>query len=86
MSLYAVHSLCWRIRKDPAFREDLRRDPAAVLERFRLSERERAALLAGDVAALERMGAHGYLLGNLGRFGLFGLDRESYVRRIKRDG
>ena len=54
-----------------------------VLARFRLSDAEREALLAGDVATLERMGAHGYLLANLGRFGLLGLDRESYARRIK---
>ena len=50
---------------------------------FRLSGAERDALLAGDVATLERMGAHGYLLANLGRARVFGLDRQSYVRRIK---
>ncbi|TMF63322.1 MAG: hypothetical protein E6I20_10315 [Chloroflexi bacterium] len=83
MSTYAVHSLCWRIRKDEALREELRGDPRRVLARFRLSDAEREALLAGDVATLERMGAHGYLLANLGRFGLLGLDRESYARRIK---
>ncbi len=84
MSLYAVHTICWRLRKDPAFREELRREPEMVLARFRLTDAERAALLTGDVATLEAMGAHGYVLGNLGRFGLFGLDRASYVRRIKR--
>jgi len=83
MSTYAVHSLCWRIRKDEALREELRGDPRRVLARFRLSDAEREALLAGDVATLERLGAHGYLLANLGRFGLLGLDRERYARRIK---
>jgi hypothetical protein len=83
VSLYSVHRICWRVRKDSAFREELRSDPAAVLDRFALTGAERVALLAGDVAGLERMGAHGYLLGNLGRFGIGGLDRASYVRRMK---
>ncbi len=84
MSIYEVQKLCWRIRKDAALLEELRRDARTVLERFRLSRRERDALVAGDVAALEQAGAHGYLLANLGRFGCFGRDRASYVRRIKR--
>jgi len=40
MSTYAVHSLCWRIRKDEALREELRGDPRRVLARFRLSDTE----------------------------------------------
>lgn len=84
MSVYGVHAVCWRARKDEAFRAELERDPNGTLGRFPLSDAERLALLGGDVATLEGLGAHGYLLANLGRFSLFGLDRESYIRRIKR--
>src|SRR5207244_13075326 len=48
MSTYAVHSLCWRIRKDEALREELRGDPRRVLARFRLSDAEREALLRSE--------------------------------------
>ena len=83
MSLYGVHALCRDVRRDEALRKALLDEPGAVLARYRLSGAERDALLAGDVATLERMGAHGYLLANLERARVFGLDRQSYVRRIK---
>jgi hypothetical protein len=40
-------------------------------------------LLAGDVAALARAGAHTFLLSRIPRFGLFGLDRDEYIRRMR---
>jgi hypothetical protein len=49
-----------------------------------LSDAEREALLAGDVAALHRMGGLDFLLSNLARFGSFGLTRDLYVERMRR--
>ena len=49
MSIYAVNKLCRDALHDVAFREALKRDPAATTARLSLSEEERTALLAGDV-------------------------------------
>lgn len=73
MSIYAVDRVSRDILHDPAFREALLADPATALAKRDLTEAERAALLAGDVASLYAMGANAYLMGNLFRFGAFGL-------------
>jgi hypothetical protein len=83
MSAYAVHKLIKRIQRDPAFREQLQRDPERALGEYPLTEQERAALLAGDVGALHAMGVHGYLLSRLVSFGLFGLTAQNYPERIR---
>lgn len=83
MSLYAVQELCSRTLKDPAFREAILRDPQAAIAPLALSPKERAALLAGDVATLYEMGTHPYLLAHLCRWGLFGLTVPVYSERIR---
>jgi hypothetical protein len=82
MSVYSIHKVAQLVRKDPAFRERLRQDPAATLDEFRLTDEERRALLDGDVGRLAQMGAHGYLLGSLGQHQVLGLTPASYVQRI----
>ena len=82
MSTYAVNKVCWLVERDPAFRERLRRDPDAVLAEFKLDPDEARALKTGDVVTLFRRGAHAFLLQNLGRYGLAGLDRQTYRRLI----
>jgi hypothetical protein len=86
MSVYAVDKLCHRIVHEPALRVELARDPETALRATRpaLSDDEVAALLAGDVGALSRMGANDFLLHQLGRFELFGLDLPRYADRIRR--
>jgi hypothetical protein len=86
MSVYAVDKLCHRIVHEPALRDELARDPETTLRAVRppLSDDEVAALLAGDVGALSRMGANDFLLHQLGRFELFGLDLPRYADRIRR--
>ncbi|MDX6525662.1 MAG: hypothetical protein QOI43_1173 [Gaiellales bacterium] len=86
MSVYAVDKLCHRIVHEPALRDELARDPETALRAVRppLSDDEVAALLAGDVGALSRMGANDFLLHQLGRFELFGLDLPRYADRIRR--
>lgn len=83
MSIYQVNKVCWRAQHDPAFRERLRADAASALANLPLTDDEREALLAGDVARLHQLGAHDYLLGHLPRFQLLGLTRESYSQRMK---
>jgi hypothetical protein len=85
MSVYAVDKLCHRIVHDPTLRDELARDPVTALRAVRppLSNEELAALLAGDVGALSLMGANDFLLHQLGRFELFGLDLPRYADRIR---
>jgi len=83
VSIYAVHKLCHLIDKDDTFRERVLTGAEEALADFPLTETERAALLKGDVRTLHNLGAHGFLLGRLPRHGVFGLDRENYVVRMK---
>ena len=85
MSRYALDKLCYRVVREPALREALASDPEAALRAARppLSDEQIGALLAGDVGALSRMGADHFLLHQLARFGLFGLDFGSYAERIR---
>lgn len=82
MSIYSVHKVCYLANHDPAFREQLRQDPVATLAELRLTDQERTALLNGDVSTLALLGAHGYLLGQLARYNLLGLDRDTYSRNM----
>ncbi|MBI2357366.1 MAG: hypothetical protein HYV04_00345 [Deltaproteobacteria bacterium] len=83
MSIYLINKICYLAEHDPELREKLRRDPAAAIAGFELSEEERSAFLRGDVAKLHELGAHDYLLGHLRRYELLGLTREIYTRRMK---
>ena len=83
MSLYGVHKLCRQALHDKAFRDSLTRDPQAAMAPLDLTDTERSALLAGDVAALYEMGANGYLLGYLTRWELFGLSVPLYSERMR---
>ena len=85
MSLYAVDSLCRRVVHDARLRRALASDPEAALRAARpeLSEDEVRALLAGDVGALSKMGANHFLLHQLGRWEVLGLDLPRYAERIR---
>ena len=84
MSVISVNHLCSDVMRDPALRERLLGDPAGELAKYprRLTDAERAALLAGDVGTLSRMGANAFLMGYLGRYKVFGLDTLSYGERM----
>ena len=56
MSLYAVHCVCRDALKDEHFRAALNDDPEAALETYELSDGEREALIAGNVARLYQAG------------------------------
>jgi hypothetical protein len=85
MSIYAVNKVCYRVVHEPDFRQALREDPAGALRAASppLSEEELAALLAGDVGRLSKLGANHFLLHQLGRFQVLGLDLPSYGQRIR---
>jgi hypothetical protein len=83
MSVYAINEICYRALHDIPFREALKRDPAAAIAPLRLTDEERTALLAGDVARLYEWGVHPFLMGHLTRHELFGLTVETYSERIR---
>jgi len=83
MSVYGVHKLLKRIQRDSSFRERLAADASAALAEYPLSVDERAALMAGEVGVLNRMGVHGYLLNALARYQAFGITPERYMERIR---
>lgn len=84
MSTYAVNKICRDALHDLAFREAVKRDPAAAIAARDLSDAERKALLAGDVAWLFEHGCHPFLLAYLTRWDLFGLKPIVYTERIRK--
>jgi hypothetical protein len=83
MSIFAVNHLCREVLRDHAFRAAMKVDPAQALALLDLTADERAALLAGDVGGLFRMGANGFLMGYLARFEVCGLNVETYNQRMR---
>lgn len=62
MSLYYVQKLIYQLNRDPAVRERYRKDPAAVLRDYDLTDEEREALDKPDVGLLYVYGVNGQLL------------------------
>jgi hypothetical protein len=83
MSVYAVNHLCREVLRDHAFRAAMKQDPAAAIARYDLTDAERTALLAGDVATLYRLGVNAFLMGYLPRFEVCGLTLPVYNERIR---
>jgi hypothetical protein len=83
MSIFAVNHLCREVLRDHAFRAAMKADPVKAIEPLDLTAEERRALLAGDVGALFRMGANGFLMNYLGRFEVCGLNGASYNERMR---
>ena len=83
MSIYTVNQLCHRVFHDVAFREAVKRDPAAAIADWPFTDAEREALLEGDVARLYEWGAHPFLLAHFTRWELFGLKHPIYAERMR---
>jgi hypothetical protein len=85
VSIYAVNKICYRVVHEPGLRQALSDCPEEALRAATppLSEEEVRALLAGDVGHLSKMGANNFLLHQLGRFRLVGLDLPTYADRIR---
>jgi hypothetical protein len=85
VSIYAVNKICYRVVHEPELRRALTDMPEQALRAATppLSEEELQALLAGDVGLLSKLGASHFLLHQLGRFRLLGLDLPTYAERIR---
>ena len=83
MSVLELDRLCRETLRDHAFRKAMQTDPEAAIMRYKLSNEEKRALLAGDVVALHRMGVNDFLMGYLARFGICGLNIQLYSERIR---
>ena len=83
MSTYRVNKLFYKLETDQAYLDQFRADPPGELARIDLTDEERTALLAGDVGKLYLMGAHPFLMNTLARQGLLGLNRETYLQRVR---
>jgi hypothetical protein len=83
MSVYAVNYLCRELLRDHAFRAAMKNDPGVAIQNYDLTNEERAALLAGDVAKLYRLGVNAFLMGYLPRFEVCGLTLPIYTERIR---
>ena len=62
MSRYAVNSLLYRLKKDPAFRATFLADSAAALAGADLSADERAAFVARDMRRINELGGYLHLV------------------------
>lgn len=85
MSAYAVDKVCWRVNREPLFRQALTEDPEGALRSASppLSDEEIRLLLAGDVGTLARRGSNHFLLHQLGRFEMLGLTLPTYAERMR---
>jgi len=85
MSVFSVDLLCRDITRDKALRKRFQENPEAALSQYPhpLSAQEHTALLSGDVGTLYRMGVNAFLMGNLARHQIFGLDASSYGERMR---
>ncbi|HWV42608.1 hypothetical protein [Pseudorhodoplanes sp.] len=86
MSVLELDRLCRETLRDHAFRKAMQTDPEGAIARYRLTEEEKRALLAGDVVALHRMGVNDFLMGYLARFGICGLNIQNFSERIRSAG
>jgi hypothetical protein len=86
MSTYGVEKVCWRIVHEPDLREALDIDPEPVLRAADppLTDEEIQAVIDGDVGRLSKMGVNHFLLHQLGRWNVRGLDLPTYAERIRR--
>ncbi|MFI8794148.1 hypothetical protein [Streptomyces sp. NPDC055105] len=83
MSAYEVAKFCRNCLRDPELRALAQSDPVAGLDRFDLTDQERAHLLAGEVGRLYEAGCSSFLLSYLPRWNLFGLDVSTYAARMR---
>jgi hypothetical protein len=62
VSRYAVNSLLYRLKKDRGYRERFLADPEGALAGLDLDGAERAAFLARDMEAINRLGGYLHLV------------------------
>jgi hypothetical protein len=88
MSVYAVNKLCRRVVHEPALREELnaghdRAEAAIRAADPPLSEEEIQLVLDGEVGTLGLIGCNYFLLHQLGRWEVLGLDLPTHGERVR---
>jgi hypothetical protein len=83
MSVYQVNKLCHRMLRDLEFRAAMKSDTATAIAAYDVTDDEKRALVAGDVARLFEMGVHPFLLSFMTRYEISGLTTEVYSERIR---
>ena len=81
MSLYQLQKLIYHVNRDSAQRERYRRDAAAFVKSYELSDAEAKAALDVDVRALYSMGVHSLLLRPFTL--LHKISNEDYAKALK---
>lgn len=81
MSLYQLQKLIYHVNRDPAQRERYRKDPAAFVKSYELTEEESKAALSVDLRTLYCMGVHSLLLRPFSL--LHKVSNEDYVKALK---
>jgi hypothetical protein len=72
MSRYAINSLLYHLKKDPALRARFIANPAAAIADADLTEAERAAFLAGDMRRINELGGYLHLVMSVPKIGTHG--------------
>jgi len=81
MSLYYVQKLLYQLNRDPAIRKRFAENRAGLLEEYRLTDEERAAIVDGDIGLLYVMGVNGQLLMHYSA--LIGQSWDEYIAAMK---
>jgi hypothetical protein len=83
MSLYQVNKILYLLEVDRCFLAQMKANPAAAICGMELSEEERTALVTGNIEKLYLMGANMFILDSIARHQLYGIDRQSYLDRVR---
>jgi hypothetical protein len=88
MSVYAVNKLCRRVVHEPRLREALngsREKAEAAIRAARppLSDEEVQLVLDGEVGELGRRGCNYFLIHQLGRWEVLGMDLKTHGDRVR---
>jgi len=83
VSLYQLNKIMYLLDVDADFLARMKRNPAEAIASFDLTEEERGAVLSGDVGKLYLMGVNAFILDSIARHELLGVDRNSYLARVR---
>jgi len=81
VSLYQVQKFLFEINRDPSVQEQARKDLAALLPRYDLTDEERGAIAAGDIGLIFVLGANGQLLMHYAAF--LGMPWPDYIAAMR---
>lgn len=83
MSSYEGSRFLHDLAGNATLRDLARVAPGEALAGYDLTDQERRLFLAGEVGELYKLGVNDFLLHNAQRFGLFGLDLDTYSARMR---